>query len=116
MLVQESGDGTLLLAQATPRRWLEDGKEIKVENAPTFFGKVSLTIRSDASSGRIIGQIESPQRNRPAAIVLRLRHPDEKSIQSVTVNGQNWKDFDAEKESIRIENPKDRSYEVIASY
>ena len=48
MLVQDwdlDDDGvpeTLRLLFATPRRWLEDGKELKVERAPTAFGPVSI--------------------------------------------------------------------------
>ena len=116
MLVQERDDQSLLLAQATPRPWLEEGKEIKVENAPTYFGKVSMTIRSEANSGRIIARIQSPRGSGPAAIVLRLRHPGEKPIQSVTVNGQSWRDFDVEKEWIRIQSPRYEGYEVVANY
>jgi hypothetical protein len=87
-----------------------------VENAPTYFGAVSFTIRSEAGSGRINCEIESPQRNRPAELVVRLRHPAEKPIQSVTVNGQSWTDFDREKEWIRVKNPKEERYEIVATY
>ena len=34
LLIQERDDETLLLCQATPRAWLEDGKRIEVKRAP----------------------------------------------------------------------------------
>src|SRR5207244_11875286 len=52
LLVQDwdaDGDGrpeTLRLLFATPRRWLEDGKDIKVEHVPTAFGPVSVLVQS----------------------------------------------------------------------
>lgn len=82
LLVQDwdiDGDGrpeTLQLMAATPRRWLEDGKSIIMKDAPTVFGKVSCTLRSEINLGRVIASINLPTRNRPAKIVLRTRVPD----------------------------------------
>lgn len=42
MLVSED-ENALWLAKGTPRAWLEQGREIAIENAPTFFGTVSYT-------------------------------------------------------------------------
>jgi hypothetical protein len=116
MLIRELDNRTLFLGQATPRKWLEDGKRIEVEGAPTYFGKLSLTIDSQASSGRIIATIRAPERSRPATILLRLRHPRAKPMQSVTVNGQNWTDFDKEREWVRIQEPTQAEYKVVAQY
>ena len=43
MLIRELDDETLVLGQATPRRWLEDGKRIEVKRAPTWFGNIVPT-------------------------------------------------------------------------
>ena len=43
---------TLRLAFATPRAWLEPGKQIEVKNAPTAFGPVSFSIRPRPSEVR----------------------------------------------------------------
>ena len=114
MLVTEREGGELLLGAATPRKWLEDGKRIEVERAPTYFGKVGLRIDSRAASGRILATAELA--GRPKALLIRLRHPQAKPIRAVTVNGQDWKDFDAAKEWVRIANPEPRAYSVVARY
>lgn len=116
MLVRELDDETLLLAQAAPRKWLEDGKKILVERAPTYFGEVAYTIASQAASGRITAAIEMPTRRPPRTLLIRLRHPDSKPIRSVTVNGKPWRDFDPAKEWVRIANPAERRYEAVALY
>jgi hypothetical protein len=67
---------TLRLAFATPRRWLEDGKVIKVERAPTAFGPVSFRLESHLNRGEITAQIDPPHRNRPKSMQLRVRAPD----------------------------------------
>ncbi len=85
MLVQDydlDDDGradTLRLCFATPRRWLEDGKEILVERAPTEFGSLSFHIKSDLKHNRVTAEIDLPSRS-PAHILLRLRLPKGQEI------------------------------------
>jgi len=102
--------------QATPRKWLEDGKRIEVEQAPTYYGKISMVIESRAASGKLLAEIEMPDRSRPKALLVRFRHPEGKPIQSVTINGQAWLDFDIQKEWLRISNPSQRHYSIVSSY
>jgi hypothetical protein len=93
MLVQDydmNDDGkpdTLRLCFATPRGWLEDGKQIKVTNAPTNFGKLSLTATSHLAGGEVIADVDLPA-GKPEKIYLRFRLPDGNKIASATANGQ----------------------------
>jgi hypothetical protein len=116
MLVREVDDQTLLLAQAPPRQWLKDGLKIDVQRAPTYFGPVSYRIESHAAEGRIIGTIQFERENRPRTLLVRFRHPEEKPMRSVAVDGQAWKDLDAAKEWVRIENPVRNRYSLVVSY
>lgn len=101
MLVMEVGD-SLWLARATPRGWLEPGGRISVKNAPTHFGAVSYEIRSDANHGQISATVELPSRAPAPPLVLRFRHPKAAPIQSVTVDGQPWNQFNRAQEVIEL--------------
>jgi hypothetical protein len=116
MLVREADDHTLLLAQATPRAWMEDCKHIAVKNAPTWFGDISFEIRSSANSGKIEATIQLEGRQSGTTVLLRLRHPESKQIRQVTIDGKPWNDFDAQKEWIRIPNASRDRYSIVASY
>jgi hypothetical protein len=79
MLVREEGD-ELWLPSGTPRAWLESGKSLQVQNAPTVFGRVSYRITSNTPSNRIEAQIEPLKREdhaRPKRVVFVLRWPGE---------------------------------------
>lgn len=102
--------------QAAPRKWLQDGNRIEVENAPTYYGDISFSAVSQINSNRIIVEIETPNVYTPKKLLIRLRHPQTKSIQSVTVNGDDWKNFDVKEEWIVIETPSQSHYSVIANY
>jgi hypothetical protein len=69
MLVHERSDELHLLA-AVPDGWLADGKEIRIENAPTHFGPMSLRIKGTADGVKI--EFSPPKRSPPKRIVLHL--------------------------------------------
>jgi len=95
MLIKEEGD-QLWLGRAIPRPWLEDGKKIRIENAPTLFGKTSYVIQSSDNARRINVDLVPPTDLPPKSINLRLRQPDNRAISRVTVNGAPWKNFAGE--------------------
>jgi hypothetical protein len=102
MLVMEEGD-TLWLARATPRAWLEQGKTIRVKQAPTHFGDLAFEIVSDVDHDTVTATIELPSRVRPKCVFLRLRHPRASPINRAEVNGVPWKGFSPDRELIRLE-------------
>lgn len=92
----------LRLLHATPREWLMQGKTIEAKNAPTLFGDVSCKAVSDIENGIVTASYSLAKRNAPKAISLRLRVPGGKKLVSVTVNGAEWSNFDAETATIAL--------------
>jgi hypothetical protein len=77
---------TLRLLFATPREWLEDAKQIKVEHAPTAFGELSLTATSHLKAGYVNVDVTLPPRS-PRKTLLRLRLPKGYHVKSARVDG-----------------------------
>ncbi|MFO7617753.1 MAG: metallophosphoesterase [Bacteroidales bacterium] len=75
MLVHEEGD-ELHLLKAVPDWWLADGKQIRIENLPTWFGEISLTATGTSKGVEI--RFEAPVRDKPSKIVLHL--PDNRPL------------------------------------
>jgi len=94
MLVQDwdtDEDGrpdTLRLLLGTPRHWLEDGKSITVERAPTAFGPVSIKVESHLSKGEVLANVQLPERNPPQKTQLRVRLPEGWKVTSVKVGSK----------------------------
>jgi hypothetical protein len=116
MLIQEQEGDTLFLLAATPRKWLEEGNQIEVRRAPTYFGPLSMTVESCAATGTIRASIDMPQRSRPRALLVRLRHPAGKRMSAVKVNGVDWPLFEPDQEWVRIGDPSQPRFEIVASY
>ena len=111
----EAPPDQLLLFPAVPRSWLADGKRLRVEGLPTAFGPVFVSLQSAVAAGRITVDVVPPKRAPPAIIKLRLRHPDSRPLQSVTVNGLPWSDFDPRQEWILLRQPREALH-IVAQY
>lgn len=84
------GDGrpdTLRLMYATPRRWLEDGKSVKIEHAPTAFGEVSVVMTSHLKKDEVTADVTAPKES-PKKMLLRARAPDGWKVESASVGGR----------------------------
>ena len=68
-LVHEQGDELHLLL-GMPDWWLEPGKEIRIERAPTHFGVLSLRLCGTARGVEI--KLDPPRRQPPSRILLHL--------------------------------------------
>ena len=115
MFIHEQGD-VLYLGQAIPRDWLTHGKTVGIDRAATHFGPMSLHIESQAERGQITATLNPPERNPPKTIYLRLRHPQAKPIQSVTLNGKTFDRFDAKQEWIVLPGTPAGPQKVVARY
>ncbi len=94
LLVQDwdlDSDGkpeTLRLGFATPKRWLEDGKTLKVERAPTAFGEVSWRMNSNLKNNEVLVDLNLPTRNQADKILFRARVPDGWRVTAAQLNGK----------------------------
>jgi hypothetical protein len=86
-----------------------------VRRAPTWFGDVSYQVQSSAASGSISAAVELHPRQAGTCLLLRIRHPEGKPMRLVSLNGKPWKDFDAQKEWVRIPEAAGK-YEVVVRY
>ena len=114
MFINDRGED-LWLAPFVTNHWMQNGMHVTVRNAPTEFGKISYTIKSDVAKGRIEATIDVPKDCTARKIVIRLRHPDGKLMRSVTVNGESHANFDAAKETVTLD-PQTGKIVVRAQY
>jgi hypothetical protein len=69
-LAYEDGD-RLILGAGMPQVWISSGEEITVENAPTFFGTLTSTLRVADDGKEMIMRLEG-QAKPPGGYLLRL--------------------------------------------
>ena len=101
MFVQERGD-ELWLAPFVTSNWLRNGMRVAVDNAPTFFGKVSYALKSQTADGTITAHVDPPTRDSLRAIVVRMRHPEDKRLTRAECDGVKSFTVDSEKSTVRF--------------
>ena len=75
MLYMEEGDA-IDIFPAAPDRWFEDGKEIQVKNAASYFGRISIKSVSELrTKKRITVCFECHGRIVPRSVRIRIPHP-----------------------------------------
>ena len=114
MFVYDHGD-TLYVGRAIPRYWMRDRQVVGARRVSTHYGEVSVQYRSRVEAGSIEVAVELDLRDRPRQTVVRIRHPEERLIREVTVNGVAHTAFDAARGDIS-ELPAARSLDIRAFY
>lgn len=103
MLYLEDGN-SLNLFSAIPGRWLENGKEIKVQNASSYFGRISFGALSELEEkSAITAYFECRGRKKPEKVVIRIPHPEGRK--PVKVEGGLYRE---ETETVEVKNFKGR--------
>lgn len=83
MLYIEDGNDLHLLS-GVPRKWLENGKTINIENVSTYFGNASFAVRSRLDENFIEAEVKCDTERKPHNIFFRIPHPDGKVPVKVT--------------------------------
>ena len=100
MLYLEDGR-TLKLLPGIPRKWLENNKQIELNNVASYFGPVSLKVDSKVNSGFIEATISCNSGYKPQNVIIRIPHPDRKK--AIKVSGGT---YNPATESIQISDFK----------
>jgi hypothetical protein len=107
-----AGPKELWICPATPRKWMHEPRGIVVEHAPTYFGPVSFSLRTE-DRGDATATIEFEGReNLPERLVVYVRSLREHALRRVTVNGRDHAYFTGEQ--VVIGNPQ-RRIEIVCS-
>jgi hypothetical protein len=115
LVFEEPGRDVLWLAKGTPRDWLEDSKTIAVEGATTRWGKVGYSIKSQIQSGQVSARVKLPA-HFAATAKLRLRVPIGYTLESVTIDGRSWSNFDKLRATIDLPVRPQSELNVTASF
>lgn len=117
MLVLENSDEDILyLAKGIPRSWLISGKPIRIENAPTRWGRVNLELHAEPSGRNSAGKILLAAAGKPSQIQLKLRLPLQYALSRVTVNGRDAKVAGNRKDTVLISTGQQKQFDIRAQY
>ena len=113
MLVLEDSDEEILyLAKGLPREWVDSGKPISIEQAPTRWGRVSFSLVAKPKVRTVIGQVDLTGTSAPKQIHFKLRLPTQMHLQGVRVNGEPASLGGAHNDTVVISTGSKKHFEV----
>lgn len=88
LVLEDSDEDRLYLGKGIPREWLASGKEIRIDAAPTRWGRVNFKIAADANSKTATANVILAGVRAPKELHVKFRLPKGNTIQNVTANGR----------------------------
>ncbi|MGB6877449.1 MAG: hypothetical protein WBD87_15590 [Candidatus Acidiferrales bacterium] len=116
LVLEDSDDDRLYFAKGIPRDWLASGKEIRIDQAPTRWGKVNLKMVADTGAKSVTANVLLARSGAPKELHVKFRLPKDNSLQSVTVNGRSAKFGGAHNDVAIFPAGAEKHFEVIAHF
>jgi hypothetical protein len=113
LVLEDSDEDRVYLAKGVPRDWVVSGKEIRIEQAPTRWGRVSFSLTARTGAQRVVGHVELKGERTPREVYFKLRLPEQTVLHSVTVNGQAASLGGTHKDTAIITTGNEKAFEVV---
>src|SRR6266513_2545375 len=88
LVLEDSDEERLYLAKGVPRDWLASGKEIRIDRAPTRWGRISFRLVAMPAAKSIAASVELARSGSPKEVHVKLRLPLENKLVKVRINGR----------------------------
>ena len=112
LVLEDSDEDRLYLGKGLPRDWVESGKEIRIEQAPTRWGRVTFKMIADGK-GRVTATVELHSKSNLKELQVKLRLPKQQALRLVTVNGKPTEVSGPLKDTVLIATDGQMHFEVV---
>jgi len=116
LVLEDSDEDRLYLAKGVPREWVASGKQIRIAEAPTRWGRVSFSLGLKPEAKAIVGHVELGGSKMPRELHLKLRLPAHLAVQSATVNGQAARLVGLHNDTVMITTRNETTFEVVGQF
>jgi hypothetical protein len=106
LVLEDSDEDRLYLAKGLPRDWVASGKEIRIDQSPTRWGRVDFKMASNTAS------ITLARAGAPKELHVKFRLPVEHTLQSATVNGRPARIGGLHNDTVIIPTRNERHFEI----
>jgi hypothetical protein len=113
LVLEDSDEDRLYFAKGVPREWVLSGKPVRIEKAPTRWGRVNLNLVTKPVSKSVTATIELARPGAPKEIHVKLRVRKQAPLRSATVNGRSAQLSGKHGDTVVIATGKEKHFEVV---
>ncbi|HLK69963.1 MAG TPA: hypothetical protein VKU19_41325 [Bryobacteraceae bacterium] len=88
LALEDSDEDRLYFGKGLPREWVASGKTIRIDQAPTRWGRVNFKLAAQPSTKSVSATVELARSPSPKEVHVKLRMPSQSAVKSATVNGR----------------------------
>jgi hypothetical protein len=116
LVLEDSDDEKLYFGKGLPRDWVTSGKEIRIQQAPTRWGRVDFSMQAAPEKRNIVARVKLAKVASPAEVQVKFRVPGEFSLTSAAVNGKPAGFSGFHQDTVAVKTSNARSIEIVAEY
>lgn len=113
LVLEDSDEDRLYLGKGVPRDWVASGKEIKIEQAPTRWGRVNFSLVARPEAKSVVARVELMRPGVPKELHVKLRLPTRNTIRSAVVNGSTTNLGGPHNDTVIIPTRGEKVFEVV---
>jgi hypothetical protein len=111
LVLEDSDEDRLYFAKGVPRKWVASGQPVRIDQAPTRWGKVNFQMIARGNS--VVATVELAKSSAPKEVHVKLRVPKDRPVRSVTVNGRPATLGGLHNDTVAITAGAERRFEVV---
>jgi hypothetical protein len=116
LAIEDHDEDRLYLARGMPRAWVASGKPIRMDQAPTRWGRVSLNLQNIPQSKSVVATVELARAGAPKELHVKLRMPRANAVKTATVNGRQAAIGGVHNDTVIIQTGNEKHFEVVGQY
>jgi len=114
--IEDQDEDRLYLAKGLPRAWVASGKPIRIEQAPTRWGRVTFNLQNNPQTKSVTATVDLARAGAPKELHVKLRMPLAEAAKSATVNGSAAVIGGVHRDTVIIQTGGQRHFEVVGQY
>jgi hypothetical protein len=116
LAIEDHDEDRLYLAKGVPRAWVASGKPIRIDQAPTRWGRVNLNLQNKPELKSVVATVELARAGAPQELHVKLRMPLANAVKTATVNGRAATIGGEHNDTVMIRTGTEKRFEVVGQY
>jgi len=116
LAIEDHDEDRLYLAKGVPRAWVASGLPIRIDQAPTRWGRVNLNLQNRPQSKSVVASVSLARAGAPKELHVKLRMPIANAVRTATVNGRRATIGGEHNDTIIIQTGTEKQFEIVGQY
>ncbi len=116
LVLEDSDEDRIYFGKGLPRNWVASGKEIRIEQAPTRWGRVSFSMTANPAAKKVNAKIDLAKASGLKEVHLKVRLPEQNALQRISVNGHAVELSGTSRDTVIFPTGGEKRFEVVGEF